>query len=726
MSEDLDFEELDFLLGTPTDRLQNEVQETAPPFDPTTMKRRRLAERIADVDELVRKVKQLQDTVHQLKDVQKTAGEVAKLYQHEKQQRMEFERRVNEQSERIVELEKQLDVKELSCEQLQDQLNGKTLPVDAVDMITAFIELSQRLGHDSLFRSELALLRKLKDYCKSAKISIPTMKSPKSKRSKASTQVTQTTQTDNLPDLPANVPKMCSIAVQSENLVTTRNQGTQHKNMTTTRGTTTASFIQKHDVGTSFPEPMPALNVQQILDKMINWKNPYIIPLTPIEAEPEVLRTESIGTCTDLCNVLRQIDYLPELPKELKQSNSRPPSRSNIKDELEALGGYGHHMAKELLHFLPQNQSILTNLPPHVFEEIWQWMGQVLLVLAQRRSTNSSLPTQMPTLTAPTISQADFGSWFDALYESSMNQTLSSNNGKHNSIKSKKSTPHQFDHFLTEHTELEVPAEEIETSNDTGTAPITPPPEIGLELTPIRLPPKPKARAVFKPIRKVKPKKKLRRVHLNLRTKKGTPTSAEPTETAVQFLSNLNMFKNSNCDNLDNQLDEEELQLLKLATAAENNDQHCKEVPPQSTIQKSHHTDQINMLIVSDEDSDVNSQISLTCKDGNKLFDSHDEQHPRFNSKGQSEEDLSQSTSKSPIVSDDEESWPLKDHKEDPPKITSSTLSRKDRIKLLFDTDMDSDDEQHSSFKDKESQCQSFNTKGQSEEDLSQSSYTAS
>lgn len=729
MSEDLVFEELDFWLETPQVRSQNEVQETVPPLRPSTNKRMRLAERIADVDVLVRQVKQLQANLLQLKDIQRTAGEVTKLYQHEKQQRMKLESRINEQSERIVELEKQLDAQELSCGQMQEQLNGKTLPVDAVDMITAFIELSQRLGHDSLFRGEIILLRKLKDYCKSAKISIPTMKSPRSKRSKASIQVTQTTQTDTLPDLPVNVPRMCSIAVQSENLVTTRNQGTQHKNMTTTRGTTTASFIQKHDVGTIFPEPKPALSVQQILEKMINWKNPYITPLSPILSEPEVLRTESIGTCTDLCNVLRQIDYLPEQPKELKQSNSRPPSRSNVKDELGALGGYGHHMAKELLHFLPQSQSILTNLPPHVFEEIWQVMGQMLLVLLQRRSTSSSLATPMPTSTAPTVSQADFSSWLDALYESSINQTQTSSN---------------------EHAELEVPAEEPATCNDMGTVPtMAPPPEIALELTPIRLPPKPKVRAVFKPIFKAKPKKKIRRVNLNLITKKETSASDAPTETAVQFLRNLNMFKNSNCDNLDNQLDAEERQLLKLTSSEENKDQHCEKVPPKSTIQTPQHTDQFNMLIGSDEDSDdeqssslqkeqystPNCQISLTCQDENKLFDLHNEQHPTFkdregqfqsfNRKGQSEEDLSQSSSTYSTESDDEEPWPFKDQK-DPPKSTSTASSRKDQIKLLFDTDLDSDDEEPSSIKDEESQLKSRNTKGQSEEDLSQSSSSSS
>ncbi|XP_034480115.1 little elongation complex subunit 1 isoform X2 [Drosophila innubila] len=657
MPEDLDFDELDFLLGPKPDQLQNEinaeqhVQRIVPAKRESSKKARRLAERIAETDELVRQLKQLKDNQQQLKDLQRSAGEVTQLYHCEKQKRIELEARVNEQSERCTDLEKQLDVQQLNCEELQEQLTTRALPVDARDMVSIFMQLTQRVGEDShasgLLRREQNLLRKLKDYCKSAKINIPPMKSSTGKRPKVTTaavQATQTTQTDALQELAVIVPskpEMCSIAVQSEILVSTRNQGTQHKNMTTTRGTTTASFIKKHDVGTCFPEPKPALSVHQILDKMLSWNKSCITPLSPIvepQPEPEVLQTISMGTCTDLCNVQRAIDYLPDLPAELKQS--RPPSRASVKDELAmpmgaaALNGYGHHMAKELLHFLPHSQSILTNLPPHVFEEIWQVMGQMVLVALQRRSTNSSVPAPMP---APTINQADFGSWFEA-YESNLNQLHTSNKDA----------------------EFQVPSKATNTM-DVATDPMmTPPPEIGLDLTPIRLLVKPKFRVISKP--KPKPKKKKRRVTQNLKAiaKRETIASktAATTETAVQFLSNLNVFTSLNCDNLDIQLDAEELKLLELTSAAENNE---KQTPAAS--------------FECDEDTTQRTPASLLHKDQMR-----------------NKENSPQNAASSRKDQTDDRQLPAVEDEADPLQKTPS--SRTDQNQLLFDKNGDSDDEE--------------------------------
>ncbi|KAH8413868.1 hypothetical protein KR222_010881, partial [Zaprionus bogoriensis] len=539
-------------------------------------KRRRLAERIADNNELVRQLKQLQENQQQLQDLQRTACEVTELYQREKEQRSELERRWAADRERCADLEKQLDVQQLNCEQLQEELRTKGLPVDAKEMVSIFLQLTQRIGDEShasgLLRREHNLIRKLKDYCKSAKISIPLapIRSPTIRRTKAPAAVTQATQATQTA-APPEPPKMSSIGVQSVQLKATRDQGTQHKNTTTTRGTTTASFIKMHDVGTCFPEPKPPLSAQQILDKMLSWNNKtFITPLSPIHDDlrtetlspiPDDLRPEtetaSAATCTDLCNVQREIDYMPELPAQLKRSNSRPPSRGSIKDEVtNPMGSYGHHMARELLNFLPQNQSVLANLPPHVFEEIWQVMGQMVLLVLQRRSSNSTLTT--PTH-APPSSKADF-SWLDALYESSLNQAQSSKGEP-------KSGPKSAGTKLTSGSIAGSDFETAATSVEVGTDPkeeIPPPPPppplppVELELTPIRLPIKPKLRAILKPKRKPK---RIRRKRLKAETK-------ETTESAVHFLSNLSSFHNLNCDNLDIELDEEERQLLQLTSAA--------------------------------------------------------------------------------------------------------------------------------------------------------------
>ncbi|KAM8711729.1 hypothetical protein ACLKA7_012269 [Drosophila subpalustris] len=801
MTENLDFEDLDFLLGTKQDLPQNEintnphVQRIVPASRPSSKKKLRLSERIAETDDLVRQLKQLQDNQLQLKDLQRSAGEVTQLFHSEKQQRIELERRVNEQNERCTDLEKQLDVQQLNCEKLQEQLTRRALPVDAKDMVTLFMQLMQRVDEDShasgFLRREHNLLRKIKDYCKSANINIPAMKSSTGKRSKATaaaSQVTQTTQTDALQGskviLPSK-PETCSVATQSENLVTTRNQGTQHKNMTFTRGTTTASFIKKHDVGTSFPEPKPALSVHQILDEMLSWNKPFITPLSPIidlQPEPEVLQTVSMGTCTDLCNVQRVIDFLPELPTELKRS--RPPSRASVKDELTmpvgaaALSGYGHHMAKELLHLLPQSQSILTTLPPHVFEEIWQVMGQMVLVVLQRRSTSSSVPTPLPTMPASTINQADFSSWFDA-YESSLNQSQANNK---------------------EDAELEVPSETT-TGINVGTDPITPPPpQIGLDLTPIRLLVKPKFRVLPKP--KPKPKKKKRRVVNNLRAlskrEKIASKTAVPIETAVQFLSNLNVFKSPICDNLDNQLDAEERQLLELTSAAEKNEQQSPVaslpsknqmnllydsndvsddgLPPPFEVPENRSSSRSNpnkLLFDSDEDSDdklpalevsediLQSRLTSSLRKDEDLHDrqpspnedieelsqsrpiysscevqTDDVQHPHlevkdpsqnrfsslsnqiklsFDSDGDSDESL-QSGLTSSLSKDGDSDDGQSFLNEDPLQSRPKSLSRRDQIKLLFDSDDDSENEQPPQHEVQESPPQIRSTSSSSED----------
>ncbi|XP_030558109.1 little elongation complex subunit 1 isoform X1 [Drosophila novamexicana] len=596
MPENLDFEEFDFLLSTPQELSQNEINNSFPTNGKSTKKRLRVADLIASNDELVRQVKELQEQQKQLCGMQRTASEVTELYQREKQQRIELERRALEHSERCVDLEKQLDVQKLNCEHLQEELKNKWLPVDAKEMIIIFMQLAQRIVGDphasGLTRSEHNMLRKLKDYCKSANISIPAPKSPTKKRSKGVAAASQSTQTQPLPILltpPAPTkPEMCSIAIQSESFVTTRDQGIQHKNTTTTRGTTTASFIQMHDVGTCFPEPKPALNAHQILDKVLSWT---ITPLSPIgdQTPPtETLPTISVGTCTDLCNVQREIDFLPQLPAQLKRSDSRPPSRAmydSVKDELAipadaaALDGNSHHMAKELLSFLPHNQSVLAKMPPQVFEEVWQVMGQMVLVALQSRSASS-------------ISQADFRSWFDTLYETHQAQNVAcSSKGNHR----------EPSHFLTEPEErapLDVCIDPI----------IEPPPEIGVDLTPIRLPIKPQFRARPKP--KTKPKRQNRRARPYSRPKPQPQPEAiakpsTPTETAVDFLSNLNAFHNINCDNLQIQLNAEERQWLRLPAATANNQQPpdtpvvCKQFASQSPAAQS--PDRLDVQLAAEE-----------------------------------------------------------------------------------------------------------------------------
>ncbi|KAH8291197.1 hypothetical protein KR054_009687 [Drosophila jambulina] len=522
-------------------------------------KRSRLAERIAQGDELVRKVRELQAQNKQLADLQRTAQEVTDLYQKEKQQRLELQKQSQQLGERCAKLEKELDVQVINCEKLQEELETRALPVDAKEVLGVLLQLEQRLGDEAgLARRDQNTLKKLKDYCRTANISLPAPKSPVSQRNKRRSQATQT-DTEPVPEKPT----LCSVAVQVENLIQTRDQGTQHKNTTTTRGTTTASFIRKHDVGTSFPEPKPLPNVRQILDEMLSWRDAPLRPLSPLcDLLPElesIPATVSVATCTTLCNVHREIDFMPELPSQIKVSASRPPSRAML-DSVKEEARSSRELARELLNFLPHNQSCLANLPPQAFEELWQVFGQMVLGLLQRRSS------------PPTVSQADFTSWLYELYEGAQQaqpeEAVASQKGNNKTTNKKKSVSGLIQTaFLLDFCGS---TERM----DVGTDPIIASPNIshGGDVTPIRLPPKPRERrhkkrkaaaaCLIKPVAKrtcgeTEPPKN----HAD-----GAQESAKEPETAIQFLSNLNTFNMANCDNLDMELDEEEMYLLQLTS----------------------------------------------------------------------------------------------------------------------------------------------------------------
>ncbi|XP_017021633.1 little elongation complex subunit 1 [Drosophila kikkawai] len=510
-------------------------------------RRIRLAERIAQGDDLIRQVKQLQAQNKKLADLQRTAQEVTDLYQKEKQQRLELQKKSQQLGDRCAELEKELDAQVIIGENLQEELEKRALPVDAKEVLGILLQLEQRLGDDAgLVRRDQNIVKKLKDYCKTANISMPTPKSP-SPRNKRRSQATQT-DAGPVPEKPI----LCSVAVQVENLIQTRDQSMQFKATTTTRGTTTASFIKKCHVGTTFPEPKPMPNVQQILDEMLSWRDEPLGPLSPLcdfplEVEEQHMpATVSVATSTTLCNIHREIDFISEVPPQIKVSASRPPSRTML-DSVKEEARSSRELAKELLNFLPQNQSCLANLPPQAFEELWQVFGQMVLGLLQRRPS------------PPTVSQADFTRWLYELYEGTQCQPEENSSNS----ASKKD--------FSASTEC----------MDVGLDPIIASPNIshGGDITPIRLPPKPKERkrkskkrqaaaSLIKPIAKrtcqeMKPAED----HPGNTQESVKLVEEQEPETAIQFLSNLNTFNMANCDNLDNmELDEEEMYLLQLTS----------------------------------------------------------------------------------------------------------------------------------------------------------------
>ncbi|XP_017072826.1 little elongation complex subunit 1 [Drosophila eugracilis] len=551
---------IDQLLGSPTpfqDSLVVPYKQVPLTRINVGSKRSRLAERISHSDELIRQVKQLKAQNKQLIDLQRTAQEVTDLYQKEKQQRIELEKRCKQAQDKCEDLEKELDAQALNCENLQEELHVKGLPVDAKDVLSILMQLAQRLGDDcGLLRRHQNILKKLRDHCKAVNISPPTPKSPNPRNKRKSQQpgVNQSTQTDEEPT--KATPVLCSVAVQVENLIETRDQGTQHKNTTTTRGTTTASFIKQHDVGTCFPEPKPLPNVRQILDEMLSWREDILIePMSPLsdpQPELDIPATASVATCTTLCDIHREIDFISDLSAQIKVSASRPPSRTML-DSVKEETRTSRELAKELFNFLPQNQSCLTSLPPQAFEELWQVFGQMVLGLLHRRS-NPSLATP------PSVSQADFSSWLYELYEGTQSQTE-----------------------LT--SDKNISKRDFATSTeciDVGTNPIIESPNIsyGGDVTPIRLPSKPREPKRRSKKRKAgtEPKHILKRKCLEMEPvglEKNTESEVEheqKPETAIQFLSNLKSFNMANCDNLEMELDEEELYLLQLTSVSKKQD----------------------------------------------------------------------------------------------------------------------------------------------------------
>ncbi|KAH8316556.1 hypothetical protein KR067_010145, partial [Drosophila pandora] len=536
-------------------------------------KRSLLAERIAQSDDLIRQLKQLQTKNKQLTDLQQTAKEVTELYQKEKQLRLELEERSNKLAAKCGELEKQLDVQVATCENLQDELQEKGLPVEAKDVLGILMQFYQRLGDDcGLGRRENNIMKKLKDYCKTAEIPVPPPRSPTARHKRKSPQngVNQSTQTDQEPV--KEKPLVCSVGVQVGKVVETRSQGSQYKRTTTTRGTTTACFIEKRDVGTCFPEPVLSPKVRQILDEMLSWRTDKVIsplsPLSPISEVQEICSAVSVATCTTLCNIQREIDYMPEVPSQIKVSASRPPSRAmmdGIKEEARySLGN--KELAKELLNFLPQNQSCLANLSPQAFDELWQVFGQMVLGLLQRRSIQQS------------ASNADFVSWLHELYESTESyptEVCTNTTNKKGKIAKKLAVSGIIQ------TNLLLDFSSGTDCVDIGTDPIVLSPNIsyGGNVTPIRIPPKPKERKSKQKKRKAtssvksSPKRKCLEADVleDQNNEKNKPVDKEDhneqvPETAIQFLSNLNTFNMANCDNLNMELDEEEMYLLQLTT----------------------------------------------------------------------------------------------------------------------------------------------------------------
>ncbi len=165
--------------------------------------------------------------------------------------------------------------------------------------------------------------------------------------------------------------------LKSKEVKTFCDKSTMHSPMvsTTTRGTTTSTFIKKVDVATNFPDPI-AIEVDEIFRIMIDDMPPVITPIEDLplkstcsQTEPQSQLNCSVGTMTRIRNVRRQINYATDHPQS-SSPTSNPLYRvkkEKVDDMLFNLD-YPNHTAGGT----PINRE-LTHL--------WQMLGQMIFTI---------------------------------------------------------------------------------------------------------------------------------------------------------------------------------------------------------------------------------------------------------------------------------------------------------------------------------------------------------
>ncbi|XP_011208871.2 little elongation complex subunit 1 isoform X1 [Bactrocera dorsalis] len=442
-----------------------------------------------------------------LRDFQKSANQIHKLYENEKKKCLDLqmqyqavEIKSNNLHEHCARLENEVSEKEMQLEQLEAQLDNTKGPLSFTELAIKYLKLVQKLNEDETLKLyDKPLLDNLSNYCEQRGMKVPLMKvRAKNKRklrkdkdiqcnllNSSDTPVTrqvaaQSTQTSvilgnhmHTQTVTPLARDMCAQTMQTEeipiksmqnqavqtNLIQLCSQGTQHISTTTTRGTSTSCFIKKHNVGTIFPEPKLIPLEAALVDKFFEVWN--VSPLSPIsDPIPETTSNEfdlskatpllslpdkskSIGTCTYLCNVQRQIDYIP-IMEPFKRSQSSSPSpiiHDNVKYEINATpsstppppplsttqlnentetSGLPTNNNLNNISNLQPMISALTNFPemhPDVFSTVWQMAGQMFMGLLYSPTSNH-LRAQQFNRPNDSHTLQQFNNWIRTLYES--------------------------------------------------------------------------------------------------------------------------------------------------------------------------------------------------------------------------------------------------------------------------------------------------------------------
>ncbi|XP_053963492.1 little elongation complex subunit 1 [Anastrepha ludens] len=379
---------LDFLeLSPPRANAAGAISTVSKSFSilPNAYKAKQLAQRVAQNDVLVNQIELLKTEnsklQQMLKDFQKSATHIQKLYENEKKKCNDFqiqqkavELKSKELETHFAQLNHDIAEKRMQLEQLQAKLDETKGLLSYTELAMKYLKLMQKLNEEeNLNVRDKPMFLKLSKYCEDRGCKVPILKVCKQKRiykkdkdiqcnlldssNPPISQELQTrstvefqTQTDfpecrDIQRQTLQIDAKSSASVQSRAVQTTlielRTQGTQHISTTTTRGTSTSCFIKKHNVGTCFPEPTIVSPLNAMIDEVLQEYT--VSPLSPIcdlislpshnefnvfpstTVAHTTVSHQSIGTCTYLCNVQRRIDFVP-LVTNIKRSQSSSPS----------------------------------------------------------------------------------------------------------------------------------------------------------------------------------------------------------------------------------------------------------------------------------------------------------------------------------------------------------------------------------------------------------------
>ncbi|XP_036331454.1 uncharacterized protein LOC118743073 [Rhagoletis pomonella] len=409
-------------------------------------------------------------------------------------------RKSNELQSRCGQLNNDIAEKRLQLEQLEAQLDEAKGPLSYIELAIKYLKLFHKIKEDENSKHHLprdkSLFFDLSKYCEDKGYKVPSVQVSKKKRvykkdtkvqcnlleavnppSSKETQTVSTqtaarhlcqmqTQTDlatgrdvhtqTLVIETHSVKNLHTKGVQTA-IIEMHTQGTQHISTTTTRGTSTSCFIKKHNVGTCFPEAKLVPPVTAMVDELLQLYN--VSPVSPISdplpltshnelelpttpaAALESLSYKSIGTCTYLCNVQRQIDFIP-LVSGIKRSESSSPSPftfANVKNEAymtptpspppSATQAPTVHNRNDTSTRTATNNNFgnmqpmlntvaqLPDMPPEMFSSVWQMAGQMFMGLIYP-PTNNRLRIAPQNRAQNSLNQEHFHNWISSLYES--------------------------------------------------------------------------------------------------------------------------------------------------------------------------------------------------------------------------------------------------------------------------------------------------------------------